>query len=683
MRILLCLVPLCLAAVGFAQDQLPSHPREIAAPPLPPFHPPQPETAELDGGARLLLIENHELPLVDGRLMFRCGSIQDPAGKAGLAALLADVLRSGGSTELSGVELDDWLDAHAASIGVSVADDALTVRFSCLSEDAPELLKLIAQLLTSPAYPAEQLEKSRARMLTEIERRDDDTSALADRVLLQVIYGPNSPYSRVESLASLAAITRDDLLAYHAAHIGRDRMLIGVFGDTSVRALQLIDAEHFMGLPQVGPAPEIPAPSFVQPQRTKVYIYDRPGVPQTELRIASPGTRRMHSSYGALNLWSYVIGIGGMTNRMMVKVRTELGLAYSVGAYYRPEWERSGRLEGFCSTRNDGVADAAEAMVGVLSGGLSTIPTAELEATRARALNAEVFRVNTPQKVLDRALSLAFHGYPADFYEQHELKLRELQGEELLAAANRQLDTDRLVVLAVGPYDEIAESLSRLGEVERVELGNGDAADPAVKAGDATALLDRMYGSIGGRERWAALRWIDYDATVALPSGEQEVRMQRDLESSRMRFTNKGETGEQTFIVNSRGAWIMVDGTYSQLPSDLHAKLMAAATYDLFALLHAIAGGLDVAASVDGAIVVLDGPAIGARIELDVAGRPTRLVAAAAEPLSYIYQGWTEGDAFDAPTRIVKEQNQQTRVLVRVAAPESIDDALFEPPAGD
>lgn len=681
MRLFLCLLPLCLAAPCLAQDELPSHPREIAAPPLPPFHPPQPETAELDGGARLLLIENHELPLVDGRLVFRCGSIQDPAGKAGLATLLADVLRSGGSADESGPELDDWLDSHAASIRISANDDSLTVQFSCLAEDATELLKRIANLLLSPAYPESALEKSRARLLTEIERRDDDTSALADRVLLQVIYGPTSPYSRVETPESVAAVTRQDLIAYHTAHIGRDRMLIGVYGDTTLRALQLIDAEHFAGLPQVGAAPEISAPSFVQPQRTKVYIYDRPGVPQSELRIASPGTRRMHSSYGALNLWSYVVGIGGMTNRMMVKVRTELGLAYSVGAYYRPEWERSGRLEAFCSTRNDGLADAAEAMIGVLSGGLEAIPADELEATRARALNAEVFRVNTPEKVLERALALAFHGYPADFYEQHELALRELTGAEVLAAANRQLDPDRLVVLAVGPYDEIAESLARIGPVERVELG-GDVVGPA-QAGDATALLARMYGSIGGRERWAGLRWIDYDATVALPSGDQQVRMQRDLESPRLRFTNKGENGEQTFIVNPRGAWIVVDGAVSQLPPDLHGKLMAAATYDLFALLHQVANGLEVAASVDGAIVILDGPAVGARIELDVAGRPTRLFAASAEPIAYLYQGWTEGDAFDAPARIVKEENGQTRVLVRIAAPESIDDALFEPPTND
>lgn len=681
MRLLLCLAPLCLAALGFAQSDLPSHPRQIAAPPLPPFHPPQPQTAELDGGARLLLIENHELPLVDGRLVFRCGSIQDPVGKAGLTELLADTLRSGGSESLPGAQLDDWLDAHAASIGVSASDDSLTVQFSCLAEDAAELLKRVANLLLEPAYPQAEIDKSRARLLTEIERRDDDTSALADRVLLQVIYGPTSPYSRVETPESLAAITRDDLLAYHHAHIGRDRMLIGVFGDINLRALQLLDAEQFIGLPLVGPAPEIPAPSFIQPQRTKVYIYDRPGVPQSELRIASPGTRRMHSSYGALNLWSYVIGIGGMTNRMMVKVRTELGLAYSVGAYYRPEWERSGRLEAFCSTRNDGLADAAEAMIAVMASGLTTIPSAELEATRARALNAEVFRVNTPEKVLERALSLAFHGYPADFFEQHELKLRELQSEELIAAANRQLDPDRLVVLAVGPYAEIAESMKRIGEVERIELA-GDTVKQT-PPGDATALVARMYGSIGGQERWKAMRWLDYTATVALPAGEQVVRMQRDLEATRMRFTNSSEAANQTYIVNENGAWLLTEDTLLPLEAELHGRLMTIANYDLFALLHQIANGLEVAASVDGAILIMDGPASGARIELDVAGRPTRLVSAASDPLSFVYQGWTEGDAFDAPARILREQTGQTRVLTRITAPETIEANLFEPPTAD
>ena len=681
MRILLCLAPLFLAAAGLAQDSLPTRPGDIATPPLEPFHPPQPQTLLLESGSSLLLIEDHELPLVDGQLLFRCGTIQDPTDKAGLARMLVDVLREGGSQGASGAQLDEWLDSHAASISIAVKDDQLAINFSCLTEDTDAVLSRIAALLLDPAYPTEELEKSRARMLTEIERRDDDTSALADRVLLQVIYGPDSAYSRVESRESLAAVTREDLLAYHRAHLGADRLMIGVTGDTDMDALQSACTTHFDSLPVVGPAPEVPAPSFVQPQHTKVYIYDRPGIPQSELRISSAGTRRMHSSYSALNLWSYVIGIGGMTNRMMVKVRTELGLAYSVGAYYRPEWERSGRLQAYCSTRNDGLADAAEAMIGVLQGGLTEIPNEELEATRARTLNAEVFHVDTPDKVLARAMALAFHGYPADFYEQHELRLRDLTAEELISTASRQLDTGRLVVLAVGPYDEIAESMARIGEVERVELGS--KAGKRTETVDVGPLLETMFGAIGGRERWAEARWIDYESTIVADGTTVTVHMQRDLEAPRMHASNTFDGVVQTIIVNENGAWVLAGGAVSELPPDLHKKLLNRANHDLFALLHQIAGGLSVAANADGDLVILDGEALGTRIELDVAGRPTRLIAATGTtPLSYRFEGWTEGDALDAPARIVKEQDEMTRVIVRVATPESMDEALFVPPTG-
>ena len=121
------------------QDALPERPTDISTPALRSYSAPAPKRASLPGGAALLVIEDHSLPLVDGTLVFRAGAVFDPPEKAGLTILAADCMREGGSEATSGAMLDEWLDLRAATLKILPAEKTLTLRFSCASEDLPEL----------------------------------------------------------------------------------------------------------------------------------------------------------------------------------------------------------------------------------------------------------------------------------------------------------------------------------------------------------------------------------------------------------------------------------------------------------------------------------------------------------------------------------------------------------------
>jgi len=470
LAVLLALPPADAAGRPFTQEGLstPARPEHVRTPPLRPFVPPTPDRFELERGGHLLVIAREGLPLVDGTLLFPGGRLAEDPELAGVADLMADVLREGGSERTSGTQLDDWLDSHAASIRITSDLDALRIDFSCVSTDLGNVLVYIGELLVLPAYPESEIEKSRARLATRLARSAEDPAQLAEELLDELCAGEDSLIARRPTLASVEAITRRDLLGLHRRVIGPARLLAGVTGAVEPNSLLAQMNTLLARLEPAGPLPRHDPAVFRRPSRTTIYLYDRPNAAQSEVRIASPGTRRLDRDYVPLVLWSHAVGQGGAANRMMVRLRAELGLIYGGSLAFRPGWARAGRLLGACSTRSDAAARVVGGCLEILKEGQAPLPEEELEAVRRRVLNAGVFEVDSPEEMLRRALDVEFHDYPSDFWAKRADRLRSTSAEEVAAAVARQLDVDRLIVLVVGPADALAEELAAYGEVVRL-----------------------------------------------------------------------------------------------------------------------------------------------------------------------------------------------------------------------
>ncbi|MDP6520800.1 MAG: insulinase family protein, partial [Planctomycetota bacterium] len=223
------------AAPGPAlQDDLPASPAELALPPLRPHQPKRPAPIVLNCGARLLLIEDDSLPLVDGTLLFPGGSVHEDERQSGLTAILAETLRQGGSKTLSGAELDTWLDRHAVELSIAADAEFLRIQFSCLAEDLGETLAVIGDLLARPAYPEEDLERVRLQYLTALARRADDADSLASEVIEMLAFGSDSPWARQPTPESLAAVDRESLVRFHRLHIAKNRAILGLSGSLAL-----------------------------------------------------------------------------------------------------------------------------------------------------------------------------------------------------------------------------------------------------------------------------------------------------------------------------------------------------------------------------------------------------------------------------------------------------------------
>ncbi len=682
----LATAPLGNAGAARQVDGLPAHPREIPVPSLAPYSPPRPAEHVLASGPRVLLFVDRELPLVDGRLRFRAGSLHEPAEAVGLASVLAEVLRSGGAggeAGLPGPELDAWLDARGAELTIESGLEQLEIAFSCLRADLPLLLERIAALLREPLYPEEALERALQRLRTEIARRDDDASSSADRLLLQVVHGADSPFARVPDEASAARIDRQSLLDYHRAHLGSDRLLVGLAGDlVASDALALLE-RSLADLGPVGPPPEVGAPAFRQPARTTIYLQDRPGVPQTQVRMAAPGVRRLDEDAAPLRLFTLAVGAGGFANRMMLRVRTELGLAYDVGAAFTPGWQRRGLFRAWGATRNEAVGEALEAMLGVLRGGLAPLGAEELESARTRDAQLRLAEFADPPAILERALDLAFHGYPASFWESQARRLRETDASQVAAAAARHLDPGRLVIVAVGPAAEIAERLAALAPLERLGGPAGDSAERA-----AQRRLEGLLAAVGGREAWAQARFLEIQARVTAQAGELETRYEtrvwQDLAGPRLRAVHRLEGVDSSLVLTPEGGRMRYGDTLQNVPEVRHRQLLLTARRDLLRLLHlAAAGRVEARIGAAGELVLSSPEGLELALELDEAGLP-RLARAQEDgrEVRYRYEGWTPaGQGLRHPTRIQREgEGPWTREILRFETHPHLEDGLFERP---
>lgn len=661
---LVACVWLCWLAAAAPRVELPQAPVEVPRPPRAPFSPPGPERSEHDGAVVLLLAER-ELPLVSGWLCFRGGALEEPADRVGLASVLSECLREGGSRVTGGEELDEWLDARAASIEVHAERDSLRIGFNALSGDLADVLGRIADLLASPAYPPDALERARARLESAIARRDDNAAGMADRALMRLAHGPDSPWSREASPASARAITREDLLALHARTFGRARAVIGLCGDFE-RGAALNAVERVLAALPAGAAPAPPpAPLFDAPARSRLWLLDRPGVPQCELRLTAPGLSRRDPRYPAAYLWSHAVGLG-MTSRMMARVRTELGLAYSVGAIFRPEWSVPGRLYAWCGTRNDAAGRALVALIEELQRALTEeLPAAELEAARERLLNAEIFRVDTSPKVLQRALDLELAGLPADFHERVLARVQSLSGAEVRAAVASLVHPQQLIAVAVGPQGEIRPALEQVLEV--LELPNDRGA-----RGDApgAALAERMLAALGGPAAWSAVREF----------AGQESRMQEGvamrivfavgadgLPVSTAAVRADGQRVEQRVELDGSGTRAGSTGR-AELSAEACGALRRAAAHTPWLLAARLARGeLAGRAGSDGALELWSDRERVARVELDALGRPAALeVELGSGPLRSVFDGWTEQAGADGERLLLPTEAREGAAGERV-----------------
>jgi zinc protease len=458
-RLIWVALTICLLVPNSLKAQEKKPWEQIPIPALHEFHPQQPKRIELKNGIVLFLQEDHELPFVSGSVLIPSGARDEDPAKTGLVSLYGQAWRTSGTAKMDGDALDDLLEAKAAHIETEGGEGETSLSWDSLKGDSDQVFALAMDLLFHPKFNAEKLQLAQQQEATGIVRRNDEEAEIANREAAKLVYGANSPYTRQPELATIGAVTLDDLQAWHDRTIG-GKLIVGVSGDFDPVAMEAKLRAAFAGLPA---AKALPArhDEFAGP-KPGVYFIDKEDVNQSNVEIVGLGTDRHNPDAPTLAVMNEILG-GGFTSRLFQKVRTELGLAYAVGGGYGMAYDHPATFRVQVMTKSATTVDATKAALAELAG-LNARPFTEVELKRAKdnILNSFLFRYDTRDKVLAEQERLEFYGYPANYLETYKAGMEKVTVADLTAAAKKYIHPEKLAVLVVGNGPEIKPGLDAL-----------------------------------------------------------------------------------------------------------------------------------------------------------------------------------------------------------------------------
>jgi zinc protease len=442
--------------------------QDVAIPPLPAFHPPQPKRIVLPNGMVVFLQEDHELPLIDGIARIRGGGRSVPASKTGLMDIYGEVWRTGGTKSQTGDQLDDFLEQRAARVETGGGIDSTTISWSCLKGDLDDVFKAFMDLLQNPEFRADKIEIAQKGMYDAISRRNDDPEGIAGREAAKLGYGPDSPYARVAEYATVAAVKRQDLVDWHQNYVHPNNIILGVVGDFDSAAMEARLRQAFASWPK-GPAAKDPELTFT-PAKPGNYLVEKTDVNQSNIYIVGIGTTRKNPDYYAISVFNEAFG-GGFSSRLFSDIRTKKGLAYAVGGGIGTGWDRPGMLRLIMSTKSESTVESIQALDDEISD-LAKNPITDEEIKRAKdaILNSFIFRFDSPGKVLQEKMAYEYYGYPLDFLERYQTAIEKVTKEDVARVAAKYIHRELMPVLVVGNSSEFDKPLSSLGPVSKVDI---------------------------------------------------------------------------------------------------------------------------------------------------------------------------------------------------------------------
>ncbi|MSV35333.1 MAG: insulinase family protein [Bryobacterales bacterium] len=465
------LLTFALAGAAFSQAPAPAIPtyRDLKYPPLRQIKIPEPVTFTLPNGMKVFLLEDHELPVFNGLALVRTGNLFDPPDKRGVSSIMADVLRSGGTRAKTGDQIDEELENLAAAVESSMGETNASISFSGLSESTGTILRIFHDVLTGPEFRQEKIDLTITQTHSGIDRRNDEPQGIAEREIASVVYGRDNSYGWTVEHQHLARIQREDLQAFYRRYYFPKNIQLAVYGDFSAAAmrsmLEALFADWNVEQPAVPPFPAVnvkPAPG--------VFLAEKSDVTQTFFTMGMLGGTLRDPDYPALEVATNILG-SGFTSRLMSRIRTKMGLAYSIGAGWGAAYDHPGIFRIVGSTKSASTADAVlAARTEVEKMRTTEVTEQELRTAKDTVLNSFVFFFDSPSKTLSRLMNYEYYGYPKDFLFEYQKKVAAVTRADVLRVFRERVNPANLSIVAVGNPQNFGKPLTGVGKVEKIDL---------------------------------------------------------------------------------------------------------------------------------------------------------------------------------------------------------------------
>lgn len=435
-----------------------SSPPRLALPPI--------TTRDLSNGLRLMVVEQHELPVADFTLIVRSGYEADPRERAGLASLTAALLDEGTPTR-SALQIADQQAFLGVRLNTSASWDVSTLSLHTPTAQLDSALALFADIVLNPAFSQAEVDRLRAERLTLLTQLKDRPTTIADQAYAAIVFGGDHPYGRptLGTDASVKEISRGDVRGYYEDHYRPNNATLIVVGDVRPADIErrlgmLLGRWQRRNMPQAVFS-KAPVRDGASARRTTIYLIDKPGAAQSSVRIGAIGVARSTPDYFPLLVMNTVLGVP-FTSRLMQNLRETHG--YTYGARSRFDMRRD--AGPFTASAEIVTAKTDSALIEFmkeLRAIRDTVPQAELQKAKRYLQLMLPSLFETTGDIAFQLTPLAVHSLALDFYNNYVQQIERVTQADVQRVARKYIDPERLSIVIVGDRKQIESGIGKLG----------------------------------------------------------------------------------------------------------------------------------------------------------------------------------------------------------------------------
>ena len=478
-----------------------------------PVELPNIEQFKLANGLQVHVVKSDRLPVASLQLAVKAGRMHEPRARLGVAEFTAHMLVKG-TKRRDAVALAKKIDFVGGTIGADATFEATLLSCSVLAKNLPTCLELLPEMLTVPSFPDSELAKIRDQMLGLVRQRLDDAGSLASAHVQNLLWGPEHVRGWINSEQSVAAIRREDLVAWHKQWFVPANAILVVAGDVDPKKLKA-QLEASFGRWAKGPVP--PAPSFKESglSGSRIRLVDKPGQTQTHIRVAQYGIKHDDPRFFDTLVWNYILGGGGFSSRLMKVVRVDGGKAYGASSSFDRNLDRGSFVASTFTRNSEAVLTTKLILTEIARMAKDGPKPDEVSSAVANISGGYALRFQAAADVGAALIGAELHGFGREYLQNYPVAVGKVDVATAKRAAGEILDPTAYVIVMVGDAKDLEPQLKKEGwryqKVSFVEPISPPVAAPEQPTDPKTAaaakkIIDEAIAAKGGKAKLAAVK---------------------------------------------------------------------------------------------------------------------------------------------------------------------------------
>jgi len=461
-----------LGCVTLCAQQAPDRSRPPQVGPPPALHLPAIQKQKLSNGLPVWIVELHKVPVAQINLVVLSGTADDPPGKFGVASIAAAMLTNGAAGK-SALDIADAVDFLGAELSSSAAIDSTAVRLHVPVAHLADAVPLMADVALRPTFQKDELDRLRQQRLTALIQGRDDPNSIASAAFPRVLYGPRHRYGTPSggTAETIKTFTSDDLREFYTTTFRPDRATIIAVGDvTAARVMPMLEKSFGSWKAPAGAAPAQAIPAVDEPAARTVYLVDKPGAPQSQIRVGWIGVPRSTPDYFPLTVANTVLG-GSFSSRLNMNLREKHGYSYGASSQFDMRASAGPFVSG-AGVQTDKTAEALKEFFNELTAIREPVPADEL----ARAKNYVALRYpggfETTGDISRRLEDAVVYHLPDDYFSAYVQKIQAVTSADVQRVMQKYSQPDRFAVVVVGDLKTIEAPVRalNLGSVKTLTI---------------------------------------------------------------------------------------------------------------------------------------------------------------------------------------------------------------------